>query len=104
MDVFSFPSYREGLCLVLMEAGAMNVPSISSDIVGCSEVVCDYQNGLLIKSKNIQDLQEKMQYYIHNPKEKNRMSKLSRSIIKDKFEQQKLWKKSLEVYQKIADN
>ena len=104
MNVFSFPSYREGFGIVLMEASAMRIPSISSDIMGCNEIIVNCKNGFLIESRNEQDLLVKMDYCIVNPEKINEMKKLSRSIIKDKFEQQKLWKKSLEIYQNIADN
>lgn len=104
MHVFSFPSYREGLCLVLMEAGAMNIPSISSDIIGCREIIINNKNGLLIKSKDQQDLLNKMRYCIENPEQINEMAKKSRNIVKEKFEQKELWKKSLEMYVHIAEN
>ncbi len=103
MHVFSFPSYREGFGLVLMEAGAMNIPSISSDIIGCRDII-NNNNGLLIKSKDQQDLFNKMRYSIENQEQINEMAKKSRNIVKDKFEQKELWKKSLEMYVHIAEN
>lgn len=104
MDVFSFPSYREGFGIVLMEASAMNIPSISSNIMGCNEVIVTGVNGFLIESKKQQALLDKMRYCIQNPEQINDMAKLSREIVKDKFEQQELWQKSLKVYVSIADN
>jgi glycosyltransferase involved in cell wall biosynthesis len=104
MNVFTFPSYREGLGLVLMEAGAMNIPSISSDITGCREIIFNNINGLLINSKDQQDLFDKMLYSIENPVQINEMAKKTRTIVKDKFEQKELWKKSLEMYVHIAKN
>lgn len=104
MDVFVFPSYREGFGIVLMEAGAMNVPSISSDIIGCNEIIIPDQNGFLIKSKDEGELQEKMEFCINNPAIIKQMSTLSRNNVLEKFEQQKLWQKSLEAYQKIANS
>lgn len=47
-DLFVFPSYREGFGLSLMEAGAMGVPAIASDIIGCNEVIINEETGLLI--------------------------------------------------------
>lgn len=103
MDVFVLPSYREGLGLVLMEAGAMNLPIISSDITGCREVIENNINGFLIKSKDVSDLQEKMQFSINNPDELRRMALSARSTVKIKFEQQELWSKSLEMYDTIVN-
>jgi len=104
MNIFSFPSYREGFGIVLMEASAMNIPSISSNILGCNEVIFKDVNGFLIESKNQQVLLDKMGYCIQNPEKINEMAKLSREIVKDKFEQKELWQKSLKVYVGIADN
>lgn len=104
MHVFTFPSYREGLGIVLMESSAMNIPSISSNIIGCNEVIVEGENGLFIESKNQQMLSERMRYCIESPEQINEMAKKARNIVKDKFEQKELWKKSLEMYVHIAEN
>ena len=44
-----FPSYREGFPNVVMQAGAMGLPSVVSDINGCNEIIENNINGLVIK-------------------------------------------------------
>jgi glycosyltransferase involved in cell wall biosynthesis len=48
MDVFVLPSYRESFPRSPMEASAMGVPCVVTDIPGCREVVEDGRNGLLV--------------------------------------------------------
>lgn len=50
-DVLVFPSYREGFPNVVIEAGAMDLPSIVSDINGCNEIIVDGENGIIVPSK-----------------------------------------------------
>lgn len=102
MDLFVFPSYREGFGIVLMEAAAMNVPSISSDIIGCNEIIEDHVNGFLIPSKNHRALYEKMKYALENKDTITTMSKVSRDLISGKFEQRKLWEELIKYYDEIA--
>src|SRR5690606_8219541 len=52
MDVFVFPSYREGFGMVVMEAAAMEKPVICSDITGCNEIIIDGQTGILIPPRS----------------------------------------------------
>lgn len=104
MDVFVFPSYREGFGIVLMEAGAMNVPSISSDIIGCNEIIVNNINGFLIRSRDEIKLNQKMAFCFNNKEKLKKMSVSARNSIIENFEQQKLWQKSLEVYQKIVNS
>lgn len=47
-----FPSYREGFPNVVMQAGAMELPSIVSDINGCNEIIIEGENGSIIPVKN----------------------------------------------------
>ena len=49
-DVFVFPSYREGFPNVVIEAGAMGLPSIVTDINGSREIIEDRKNGRIIPS------------------------------------------------------
>jgi glycosyltransferase involved in cell wall biosynthesis len=51
-DVFVLPSYREGLPNSVLEAGAMALPSIVSDINGCNEVIEDGSNGIIVPPKD----------------------------------------------------
>lgn len=95
------PSYREGFGLVLMEAGGMGLPVISSDIIGCNNVVDTKENGLLVEPKNANSLYEKMKIMVddkmlyHNYCNKTRMS------IEKRFEQQVLWNRFLEFYKHV---
>lgn len=48
-DVLILPSHREGFPNVVLEAGAMNLPSIVTDINGSREIISDNVNGLIIQ-------------------------------------------------------
>lgn len=98
MNILVFPSYREGFGIVLMEAAAMNVPAIASNIIGCNEIIEDNVNGFLIPSKNEIALYDKMKYSIENDLEVKKMANISRQTVCVKFEQKKLWDKTIEFY------
>lgn len=102
MDIFVFPSYREGFGVVLMEAAAMNLPSICSDIIGCNEIVEDNKTGFLIPSKDKNALAAKMQYCLTNKSAIEKMSRITRVLIKSKFEQKVFWEMTVEKYKKIS--
>ena len=51
-DLFTFPSYREGFPNVMLQANAMGVPCIVSDINGCNEIIEEGENGLIVPAKN----------------------------------------------------
>jgi glycosyltransferase involved in cell wall biosynthesis len=52
MDVLAHASHREGFPRAPMEAAAMGIPVVATDIRGCRETVFDRQNGLLVPVKN----------------------------------------------------
>ncbi len=55
-DFFVLPSYREGLPTVLLEAGLMEKPSITTDVQGCRDVITDGVNGYIIQPRDTNDL------------------------------------------------
>ena len=59
------PSYREGTPRSLLEAGAMSVPIITTNVPGCKETVDDEKNGFLCKVKDPDDLADKMMRFIN---------------------------------------
>lgn len=102
MDLFVFPSYREGFGISLMEAAAMNVPAIASNIIGCNEIIDNEVNGYLIPSKDEKALFEKMKFCIENQNEIKRMASVTRGVILSRFEQKQLWNKTINFYKKIS--
>ncbi|MBL4559850.1 MAG: glycosyltransferase family 4 protein [Labilibaculum sp.] len=101
MNVFVFPSYREGFGVSLMEAAAMDVPAISSDITGCNEIIKNGYNGILIPSKSVINLFNAMEKMISDINLSNEMSKVCRTSVIDKYEQKALWDKTFESYSKL---
>ena len=103
-DVLVFPSYREGFPNVVMQAGAMNTPSIVSDINGCNEIVQNGLNGLVIPVKDKHALSSAMHYMINNPAKRKLMAKRSRKLIIDRFDQLMVWNAILKEYQILEGN
>jgi len=103
-DALVFPSYREGFPNVVMQAGAMGLPSIVSDINGCNEIIVEGENGLIIPSKNVEKLKEKM---LTLARDKNLYIKLkenSRRMIENRYEQFVVWKALLEEYEGLLQS
>jgi len=91
-QVLAFPSYREGFPNVPMQAGAMGLPSIVTDINGCNEIVKDRFNGLLIPAKNEEALLKAMMHLIEDKLLYKELSTNARESITSRYEQQSLWK------------
>jgi len=100
-DVFVFPSYREGFPNVVMQAGAMGLPCIVTDINGCNEIVEDGVNGLIIPPKNKEQLREKMLLMMENPELRNQLKQNAREMIVSRYEQKQVWEALLEEYKKL---
>lgn len=96
-----FPSYREGFPNVVMQAGAMGLPSIVTDINGCNEIIIDNENGVIIPPKDENKLFEAMLSFIDNPFLVERMASNSRKLIVDRYEQRVIWEALLEEYGRL---
>ncbi|GAA4087106.1 glycosyltransferase family 4 protein [Mucilaginibacter panaciglaebae] len=84
---FVFPTYREGFPNVLMQAGAMNLPCITTDINGCSEIIKHMVNGLIVPVKNTGALGYAMMLLVSDSGLVNKLSAQSRGQIKTLYEQ-----------------
>lgn len=100
-DCLVFPSYREGFPNVVMQAGAMGLPSIVTDINGCNEIIIDGENGVIIPPKDENALFEKMRFFLENPNDVQKMASVSREMITSRYEQEVVWNAVLEEYRKM---
>ena len=100
-DALFFPSYREGFPNVPLQAGAMGLPSIVTDINGCNEIIIERENGLIVPSRDSEPLYTKMKWMMENSKEAQRMGQNARPIIQSRFEQQDVWNALLSFYNSL---
>ena len=97
-DVLVFPSYREGFPNVPMQAGAMGLPCIVTNINGCNEIIKDGLNGKIIAAPlkegtkmMEQSLLNTMQWFIDHREEAKRMGNNARPMIQERYEQRYVW-------------
>ncbi len=98
-DALVFPSYREGFPNVVLQAGAMHVPSIVSDINGCNEIIRNGENGIIIPVKDVNAIETAMKHFINTPEEVQDMKTKSRQIIVDNYRHEYIWEALLKEYQ-----
>lgn len=98
-----FPSYREGFPNVVMQAGAMGLPSIVTNINGCNEIVSQGENGLIIPVKDSKAIEKSMVFIMAEINLFNQMKLRSRKMIVDRYEQKLVWDALLLEYKKLLD-
>ncbi|EKG59736.1 glycosyltransferase family 4 protein [Vibrio cholerae] len=88
-DCLVLPSYyREGIPRTLMEGAAMAKPIITTDNVGCRDVVLDSQTGYLCEVKNAKSLAQRCEQFLTlSDSEKQAMGKAGRSFMEAKFDE-----------------
>lgn len=102
-DCIVLPSYREGTPRSLLEAASMARPIITTDVVGCREVVDQGYNGLLCRSKDAKDLAIKMREIMQmNPQELQEMGVRGREKMLSQFDETIVIEKYLEVIREFS--
>ena len=101
-DVLTFPSYREGFPNVVMQAGAMGLPSIVSDINGCNEIIIEGENGMIIPVKDEKALYGAMQKMVTNPSWKNYLASNARREIIMNYARLEFWELLRKEYENLT--
>lgn len=100
-DCFVFPSYREGFPNTVLEAGAMGLPSIVTDINGSREIIENGKNGLIVPSHDANALAEAMSRMVEDVDMRQQMARNARSMIASRFEQGFVRKCQMDFYEEI---
>ena len=103
-DALVFPTYREGFPNVVMQAGAMGLPSIVTNINGCNEIIIESENGKIIPVKNEKAIFDAMNSFIENDSMLEIMRQNTRKMIVSRYEQNVVWKAILEEYNSFNQN
>ena len=97
-----FPSYREGFPNVVLQAGAMGLPSIVSNINGCNEIIIENENGTIIPKKDEVSLNLAMQKMAGDGQYYKNLQTNTRTMIVSRFEQSIVWEALLAEYNLIT--
>lgn len=91
MEVFCSLSYREGFGLVVIEAAAMGLPAIVTDVPGQIDTIVSGETGLLVPAKEVEPVVIAMKYYIDCPAKLKEMGEKARLDAESKYEQHRLF-------------
>lgn len=100
-DCFVMPSYREGFPNTVMEAGAMGLPSVVTDINGSREIVISEENGLIVPPQAVLPLYEAMERMMNDDDARERMAGNARNMIVSRFERSFVQKCLIDYYKEI---
>lgn len=103
-DAFVFPSYREGFPNVVIEAGAMGLPSIVTDINGSREIIIDGDNGIIIPPRQTETLRQAMEIFLTDKDMAQKLSRNARPLIASRYEQSYVRRCLKEYYREILNN
>ena len=100
MDVFVLPTHRDGFGMCLIEAAAMGVPVLTTNITGSRDAINNGYNGLYIQlSPN--DIAEKLFYLFQESKLRQEMGNNGRGWAKENFSNEIVWKAIKNIYDSV---
>jgi glycosyltransferase involved in cell wall biosynthesis len=104
MDIVVLPTHREGFPITPLEAAAMELPVVISNVDGCKEAVLDGVTGILVPPKDVSALSQAIESLVLNPEKRKSFGIAGRKrIIKD-FKPEIIWEKLSEEYNMLLTN
>jgi len=100
-DILVLPSYSEGLPNVVMEALSCGTPAIVTDVGGCPEVVRDGETGFVVPVGDVEALMDRIKYLIENEDLREKIGKLGRGDMIERYERGEVIGKLKEVYESL---
>lgn len=102
IDLLVLPSWREGFGVVLLEAAAMALPVVATEIPGCIDAVVDKVTGTLVPPRSPQALAAAIQTYAANPTLCQSHGEAGRTRVLQDFQQEKMWEANLAFYNQLS--
>ena len=102
-DVLVLPTYREGFPTVLLEAGAMGLPVVSTFVPGCVDAVVEGETGLLVAARDSSALVDALERYLSDPALRARHGAAARLRVLREFEQRRIWEALRSEYERLLD-
>ncbi|MFB6226494.1 MAG: glycosyltransferase [Candidatus Paceibacteria bacterium] len=103
-DIFVLSSLWEGMPNVLLEAQAVGLPSVATQVSGVSEIIDDGKNGTMVEPKRKEALVDGIEKTLdQTDKQKEQMRRTAKEKIKQEFSIESMTKKYINLYKKLMD-
>lgn len=99
-DIFTLTSITEALPYVLLEAGQAGLPIIASGVGGIPEIIDDKQNGILVPSKEPEEIKQAIEFLLQNPDKSAMFGQNIQEKIQEHFNKATMVRKTVEIYNK----
>jgi glycosyltransferase involved in cell wall biosynthesis len=101
-DAVVLPSYREGMPRSLLEAAAMGLPAVATDVPGCRHIVTHGVNGLLCQARSADSLWEALEQLLAmTDAEREALGAAGRSRVEAEFDEQRVVQAALDVVDEV---
>jgi glycosyltransferase involved in cell wall biosynthesis len=101
MDLFCLPSYREGLPRSIIEAMAVGLPVVATNIRGSREEVIHGETGLLVPTKDSDALAKSFIELIADPVRCNRLGRMGRQRVVDSYDESRVINSQIDIIKKL---
>ena len=100
-DVLVLPSYREGFPNVVLQAGAMGLPVIVTDVNGSDEAICSGVNGVIVPKYSSEVLYCAMSDMVSDRDATANMAAVAREMVASRFDQKDVWAALANMYKEL---
>ena len=87
-DILCLPSQREGFPTVVLEAGALGIPVVASDVTGSRDAVLDGKTGMLVQHGNYEELARQVRRLMVSPSLRQKFGENARYRVESVFNEQ----------------
>jgi glycosyltransferase involved in cell wall biosynthesis len=98
MDILALPTYREGFPNVALEAAAMALPVVATEVPGCVDAIVDGVTGTLVPARDAEALAAALRRYAEQPELRSVHGSAARQRVLESFEPDRIWRSLLSEY------
>lgn len=103
LDIFTLPTFsHEGLPRSIVEAMAMSLPIVATDVRGCREAVVNQKNGFIVPSQNSMKLAEALRMLLSNPQLRHNYGKASRERVEAEYNEEFVFERLTQYYKELG--
>ncbi len=103
MDIVVLPSRREGFGMTLIEAAALELPTIATKVTGCVDAVVDNHTCLLVEVDNEMQLAHAMSKLVNDPELRKKLGQQGCERVRKRFDSRQLISKHIELYTELLE-